>query len=83
MATIVNKLQSVAVALVAAVALTMLYTSCDKTKQIEVNYEDFQLRIDSLVIEGKFDDCLAIIDSLEQAKAYGIYTRGQKQEKLQ
>jgi serine phosphatase RsbU (regulator of sigma subunit) len=73
MATIVNKLQSsVAVALVAAVALTMLYTSCDKTKQIEVNYEDFQLRIDSLVIEGKFDDCLAIIDSLEQAKAYGM-----------
>ncbi len=72
MATIVNKLQSVAVALVSAVALTMLYTSCDKTKQIDVNDEDIQVRIDSLEKEGKFDDCLAIIDSLEQAKACGM-----------
>lgn len=61
-------LKCAAVALVAMVAFTMLFTSCDDSQKLEIKREESREQIEKLISEGKFDECLAVIDSLEQTK---------------
>ena len=61
-------LKCAAVALVAMVAFTMLFTSCDNSQKLEIKREESREQIEKLISEGKFDECMAVIDSLEQTK---------------
>ena len=69
-----------AVALVAMVTVTMLFTSCDKPQKLEMNFVDGQERVNKLMNEKKYDECKVVIDSLEQAEVWGpemaCYYRG-------
>lgn len=71
MSHLTNPLKSVAASLVVMVAFAMLFVSCDNSQNFNVQSQEDQDYVEKLILDRKFDECLAVIDSLEQCKAWG------------
>ena len=64
-------LKCIAIVLMAMVTVPMLFISCDNSKNVDVSSQEKEIRyVEKLILDRKYDECLAVIDSLGQCKAW-------------
>ena len=65
-------LKCTAIVLMAMVTVPMLFISCDNSQNVDVSSQEKEIRyVEKLILDRKYDECLALIDSLGQCKAWG------------